>query len=863
VRAFLRGRRRIEKAKQSVERANHIPDFDAAATSLNERQSRLRVLGDELDVNTRELPFCWSMDMDWCYQEWRSVREVVTCPMCSRNVFMDALGEHTDWITCTDVGLAPVGSTPEGSSMGGTTSIVCEITGALIDDEASHLNDPEGAGSGPLCECPTRTMRYHAIGYHVDRLPWAHEALLQLWKLAGEDATAKAFMKLIDKHRDGVFVNDKQGCFWLFDFVKYAGPSPHKRTGGRPDTPASLLVRACNAFAERPCLAVPDLETLAETDTMLSRVTSRTALPDAAGIVLEQRSGFLWLRYKDVGYLIDRIARGLLSLGLAQGRYVAISGYNDFEFACADFAVSVAGMVSVGVHGTYGEDDAAAVIDKVQCAVLLFSKDLALESRRHACGRWCVQSVRRRCSFLSKLVVMDCLLEDAGLEADGSFLAFVAPAARAELSRVQLPDPFDARGARYQLLDSEEVEDVMTILFTSGSSGTPKAVAVGVKAFIHDIAGCKEEAETISRSITVSYIALTHSSDRYKVWQHLVYGGRVGFVQFGAENWEWRETDKSTAAGTSPVDHLFKQVAALRPNSMSCPPNVWAGLHGCYRDGLASGLQQEEALSRVAARFGSPHRVTHLSTGGAPTPQEDMLFARRLCRHMGCGFVNSYGATEAGALTADGRQTGEKFIDIQVQLIDWGSYTSQDRPFPRGEIVVQSPCLALGYQGDDAETCKAFIMADSPAAADIKPALPPGRWYRTGDLGYFDSTGCLHLLDRASSVLRTSRGSELRAGEVENALESLSFVSHCVVHCRGDEILCAASVDKGVSEEHLKSTVQWEQFLGSLHGEPLHLVVDTTAWTVQNEMLTGTLKKARKRVIEHYFPVPEAKSAAE
>lgn len=857
LKALLRGRRRVERAKQSLERAHHVPEFEAAALLLNERTGRLRALGDELDVNTRELPITWSMDMDWCYQEWRSIREVVTCPMCSRNVFMDALSEHTDWISCSDAGLAPLGSAPEGSSMGGNTNITCEITGALIDAEANHLNDPETTDGGPLRECPTRTQRFHAIGYHVDRIPWAHEALVQLWGIAGDDVAAQALLRLVDKHRDGVFVNDKQGCFWLFDFVKYAGPSPHKRTGGRPDTPASLVVRACNAFADRPCLAVPDLDTMPETDTKLSRVTSRTALPDAAQIIVEQRSGFLWLAYKDIGFIVDRIARGLLLLGLDQGSYVAISGYNDFEFACADFAISVAGMVSVGVHGTYGEEDAVAVIDKVNCAALLFSKDLAMESRRRDAGRWCVQRARWQCPSLSKLVVMDCQVEDAGIEVDSSFLYFVSPAAEVRISGVVLPDPFDARGARYQLLESEEVEDLMTILFTSGSSGTPKAVAVGSKAFIHDIAGCKEEAETISRSITVSYIALTHSSDRYKVWQHLIYGGRVGFCQFGAENWEWRETDKSTAAGTSPVDHLFNQVAALRPNSMSCPPNIWAGLHDCYRAGLASGLEEEAALSSVAGRFGRPHRVTHLSTGGAPTPQDDLLFARRLCHHMGCGFVNSYGATEAGALTADGRQHGEKFRDIQVQLIDWGSYTSQDRPHPRGEIVVQSPCLALGYQGSDGHTREAFIVADTAAACDIKPPLPPGRWYRTGDLGFFDHTGCLHLLDRTSSVLCTSKGSELRAGEVENALESLTFVYHCVIHCRGDEILCAVSVAHGIEEEKLKETVPWADFVGALHGEPLHLVVDTTAWTVQNEMLTGTLKKARKRVIDHYFPTTE------
>jgi long-subunit acyl-CoA synthetase (AMP-forming) len=61
-------------------------------------------------------------------------------------------------------------------------------------------------------------------------------------------------------------------------------------------------------------------------------------------------------------------------------------------------------------------------------------------------------------------------------------------------------------------------DDCFTVLFTSGSSGTPKAVAIGVDAFVRDIAGGKvTDSRGAAESITVSYIPLSHSSDRYKV----------------------------------------------------------------------------------------------------------------------------------------------------------------------------------------------------------------------------------------------------------------------------------------------------------------------------------------------------------
>ena len=64
--------------------------------------------------------------------------------------------------------------------------------------------------------------------------------------------------------------------------------------------------------------------------------------------------------------------------------------------------------------------------------------------------------------------------------------------------------------------------------------------------------------------------------------------------------------------------------------------------------------------------FGSPCRVVGLATGGAPTPVTDLEFAQRFCRHIGAApVVDSYGATEAGAITSNGRQLSEKFEDVE------------------------------------------------------------------------------------------------------------------------------------------------------------------------------------------------------
>ena len=215
-----------------------------------------------------------------------------------------------------------------------------------------------------------------------------------------------------------------------------------------------------------------------------------------------------------------------------------MAGYNDLEFVVADFAIACAGLVCVPMHGTYSEQGAAAVINKVRCSAVCFMRDHAnYESRMQAGGKWTVQGLRAVCPSLRHCVVMDATADEVDISpvhpnvaaaaaavttppgygvdpqpASGSFLDFVC---HENVDLSVLPPPFQARGAPFVMVgeDGEPTENrVTTVLFTSGSSGTPKAVAVGVDEFVTDIS-----FTTPDSGVTVSYIPLSHGSDRYKV----------------------------------------------------------------------------------------------------------------------------------------------------------------------------------------------------------------------------------------------------------------------------------------------------------------------------------------------------------
>ena len=907
--SFLEGKMWLERANNQAERVLMPPEQIHAINNLEKAQLEFVSLGDELNVNTRELPYSWTVNNEWMVDDWRSEVSVILCPMCQQKIVKSELDKHTNFIQCTSTGLATeeqinAASDEAGVSLGGT-SVKCDVTGTTIDEESKDLHDPQG--SMPLSICPVRKPRVRGLFSNVNRFPWAHEVLSRFSScLDHSNDLHMAWLQQLNppEKLNDVWCVEKQGLHWLFDYIKYAGGQPFERTEGRTNTPSSLVVRACDAFYERPCLGVPDdqIQSEHQTSHILSRATPYNVLVKAAGMelyhynsdhnkeekeekeekeqnlalsVLNKKTTFGWLRYGDLGKLVDVVARGLIAMDIPAGMSIGVTGYNDIEFCVADLAIARAGMVSVGIHGTYTNDQLFHALNKSECVALLYMSDFEIKSsERAAKGLWCVDDLmkareqeNKMIHMLEYFVVMDDSCSNSSA-ASGSFVDWAQAVYSTEtvlkvnaidmnwkekLEEVQLSDPFDARGSPFRsgIVKEQKYttqnQDVTTILFTSGSSGAPKAVAVGVDAFVEDISAEISDAYAATSGLTISYIPLSHSSDRYKVWQHIIFGGRVAFVPFGAEQWEWREKDKESLPGSSPVELLFSMVASVRPTSMSCPPNIWTGLHDMYRTQLRLQNNDEiKALDRLTAlTMGTPCRMKGMATGGAPTPEADMKFARMFCQHIGASVADSYGTTEAGAITSDGRQLSDKFKEVEIQLININLTTNI------GEIVVKTPTCSLGYMGDPKKTKESFVEIVNE---NNSTGLGCGRWYKTGDLGHFDGTGRLILAGRASSKLNIEGSFMPLKYEVELLSEWSGKAIHVVLMSAVEnEIVVLVHVKHVPSKDEI-AFFSTSSVLDELrqHATNAKLHFTDTVWSVSNGLMTGSQKVSKKRVRDWY-----------
>jgi len=262
-------------------------------------------------------------------------------------------------------------------------------------------------------------------------------------------------------------------------------------------------------------------------------------------------------------------------------------------------------------------------------------------------------------------------------------------------------------------------------------------------------------------------------------------------------------------------------------------------------------------------------------------------------------FTNSYGTTECGGITANGRPMASKHVRYQlVDLPQYGILTSQTPSM--GEICVLTPNLSIGYLNQPEKEAEVYIDAgpgQKPTNEDGSPIYPPlecgvwgaetptsgdpYRWYRSGDIGMVDNKGSLHIVDRVSTLCRDKQGQLICPSKIEAMLEDSPYVKHAYAHASPSMTGVVALIvlrdgqvlrNEGMLDEQPPSAVKvlqgcaelrklvMDSFAGSAAVNaakgcilPSSIAFTTAeAWNDDNGMLNSSQKKARKKIYAYY-----------
>ncbi len=502
--------------------------------------------------------------------------------------------------------------------------------------------------------------------------------------------------------------------------------------------------------------------------------------------------------WRAIMHEVRSMAAHLQSLKLPPRSHIALLGKNSAHWIMTDWAIWMAGHVTVPLYPTLNAETV----------------------------RYTLEHSDSRLLFVGKL---------DGWEA-------MKRGVPAELPVITLPLSPDTAGERWEEIvartapltgePDRSLDELATIVYTSGSTGLPKGVMQSFRSFnivgtlMHDLISVGIEDRMLS------YLPLAHVAERLVVQNQSTYHG---FQVFFAES----------------LETFVHDLRRARPTIFFSVPRLWTKFESAVHEKLPKKRQDflfripflGRRLKRKILEQMGLDCVRLAFTGAAPLPEETIAWYRGL----GLQLLEAYGMSENMAYSHFTRPDSER--RGYVGQVNAGV---ECRIGEGGEILVKSPAQMLGYYKEPERTTECYT---------------PDGFFKTGDMGEIDEQGRIRITGRVKDLFKTSRGKYVAPVPIENRLQAHPKVEAACV-CGANQAATLAllllsedarnALALGASRESLDGELSdlVSQINATLdpHEQLQYAVVVKEPWTTDNGFLTPTMKIRRSVIEERYEP---------
>ncbi|OQO05509.1 hypothetical protein B0A48_09278 [Cryoendolithus antarcticus] len=431
-------------------------------------------------------------------------------------------------------------------------------------------------------------------------------------------------------------------------------------------------------------------------------------------------------------------------------------------------------------------------------------------------------------------------------------------------------------------------DDLCCIMYTSGSTGTPKGVLLTHKNVVAAIAGVDVVVGPYlgPGDGLLTYLPLAHILEFVFETACLWWGGTMGYgnpktisdasmrncrgdiaefkptILVGVPA-VWETVKKGIMAKVSKMNPIVKNMfwGALSAKSFMMDNASYLPLAS-----MGTNIVDTVVFKKIQEATGGKLRIC--LNGGGPIAKDTQRFISMCIAPM----IGGYGLTETAAMgavmdplswtdTALGELTGA----VEAKLVDFpdAGYYSTNKP-PQGEIWIRGDCVAKGYLDLPEETAEAFT---------------DDGYFKTGDIGEFDSMGNLRIIDRKKNLVKTLNGEYIALEKLESTYRSCPVVGNICVYAASDKNkpiaivfpnenalkeLAKSNGIAGNSNEELAHNEKLNEIVikemqgvgrkGGLSGIELieGVVLTAEEWTPQNGLVTSAQKLNRKGLLEKY-----------
>lgn len=554
---------------------------------------------------------------------------------------------------------------------------------------------------------------------------------------------------------------------------------------------------------------------------------------------------------------VRELGAALRKHGVTRGTKVGLVAENRYEWLLADLAVTYIGAVDVPRGSDTSPGEIAAILGHSGAAFAFVENEkvarevLALRARLPELKQLCV---------LAETCSIDGVLALGQLQREGAeHLARESSAFAADIAQVT-PD------------------DLLTIVYTSGTTSEPKGVMLSHNNVLSNLRAVRDVLHIVESDVFLSVLPAWHMYERILDYAALCSGSSLVY------------TDRR---------RMKDDLRGVRPTAFAGVPRIWEMLH----DGMLAhatklpglkGKMLSHALAvarKVGARRASPFdRVAHalygrtvlpklreatggrlriaVSGGGAlPAHVDELLLG------IGIPILNGYGLTETSPVTSLRRVEANRPYVIGPPLPNTVIEIRDERgaTVPAGKIGViwiQGPQVMKGYY-KNAERTQAVIDARG--------------FFNSGDLGCIEKDGQVRITGRAKDTIVLAGGENVEPEPLETALKSSPYLDQVMIVGQDQKSLGALLVPSFDWLEKAVPRDQWRREGQVLTADAVlqqyRTLLDTTLtrangfrptervatfavlaepWTIENGLLTATMKVKRHLVTERYATVVAA-----
>jgi len=546
---------------------------------------------------------------------------------------------------------------------------------------------------------------------------------------------------------------------------------------------------------------------------------------------------------------VRRVGKSLIALGVGRGDKANILSYSNYRWVLTDVAMASIGSCAVGIYHSLLAKDVSYIVNQSD-AVLVFAED---ETQ------------------------LEKMLEIRGDVPDIRKVILTSGEAPAGNDWVMTYDDFLELGAEVSDEALEEriagvsPEDVATIVYTSGTTGIPKGAVLTHDNITFTAQSVWGSVESQDGDETLLFLPLAHVFARTCVFTALVAGSTTIFargIDTIAEDFKiarphwfpsvprvYEKVHTKIISGAQAKGGLAlkifnwacgvgAQVSDLKVDKKAIPPLLK----------LKYGLATKLVFSKVQEALGG--RVRWCISGAAPLNPEIAKFFHGA----GVLIVEGIGMTENTSFTNLNRYDNYRF--------GWVGPTGpgiEQKIGDDGEVLYRGRCVMREYYKMPEETAET-LTADG--------------WQHTGDLGAIDDEGFLKITGRKKDLIITAGGKNVAPAAIEGLIATSKYISQvCVVGDRqkyltalitvdGDNVTAFAA-ERGIETDNLEDLLTHHEVVGLIEGvveeknqelasfETIKKFRLVDEFTIENDLLTPTMKVKRNAAMERYADVVE------